>query len=173
MPDGLELFPLDGGKLELLQDLFDAADDEQVNDEDLGYAVIKMYASPYKDLRDLEMTEIVDQGRELSLSMTLEDKQAAEDVILADFDALQASVAKNPKGQARIKEARRHSDTLLTSGPDSQSDTVEANSTGSPASRLSRSSSPSLTQTETTKMSSDGFSLTGNNSKPSETASLT
>ena len=172
MPDGLELFPLDGGKLEIIQELFDAADQEEVDDEDLGHAVMKMYSSRYDDIKGMEISEIVEQGREVSINATLEDRQAAEEVILADFDALQASVAKSPKGQARSREGQPLSESPPTSGPDSQQDTQEQTSTESPASKSSKSSSPTHTQTERKETSSRGLSATLSNSQLSESASI-
>ena len=173
MPDGLELFPLDGGKLEIIQELFDAADQEEVDDEDLGHAVMKMYSARYDDIKGMEISEIVEQGREVSINATLEDRQAAEEVILADFDALQASVAKSPKGQARSREGQNHSVTPPISGPDLPRDTVEQTSKASPASKSSKSSSPTHTQTGRKETSFHGSLPTTNNSQTSKTASTT
>lgn len=171
MPDGLELFPLDGGKLEIVQELFTASEEGEFDDEDLGHGITKLYASRYEDVKDLELAEIVEQGRELFLRATLEDRQATEEVILADFDALQASIAKSPKMAARRKEGPSHSATPPTSGPDSQSDTQDTNSTPSPASRSSRSYSRKATRTARKATASSGPTSTANNSKAPANAS--
>ena len=171
MPDGLELFPLDGGKLEIVQELFTASEEEELDDEDLGHGITKLYASRYDDVKDLDLAEIVEQGKELFLRATLEDRQATEEVILADFDALQASIAKSPKTPARRKEAPSPSDTPPISGPDSQSDTADTNSKPSPASRSSRPSSPKATRTARKETPSSGPISTGSKSKQPASAS--
>ena len=165
MPDGLELFPLDGGKLEIVQELFTASEEEEMDDEDLGHGITKLYASRYDDVKDLPLSEIVEQGKELFLRATLEDRQATEEVILADFDALQASIAKSPKVTARRKEEPNPSATPPISGPDSQSDTADTNSKRSPASRSSRPSSPKATRTGRKEIPSSGHTSTESNSK--------
>ena len=171
MPDGLELFPLDGGKLEIVQELFTASEEEEMDDEDLGHGITKLYASRYDDVKDLDIAEIVEQGKELFLRATLEDRQATEEVILADFDALQASIAKSPKTTARRKEERSPSATLPISGPDFQSDTADTTSTPSPRSRSSRPSSPKATRTGRKETPSNGPTSTGSNSKQPANAS--
>lgn len=165
MPDGLELFPLDGGKLEIVQELFAASEEDELDDEDLGHGITKLYASRYDDVKDLDLAEIVEQGKELFLRATLEDRQATEEVILADFDALQVSIAKSPKLTARRKEEPSPSATPPISGPDYQSDTQGTNSERSPASRSSRQSSPKATPTDKRETPSSGSISTASNSK--------
>tara|TARA_R110002020_G_scaffold468058_1_gene692058 strand:+ start:136 stop:720 length:585 start_codon:yes stop_codon:yes gene_type:complete len=165
MPDGLELFPLDGGKLEIVQELFTASEDEAIDDDDLGHGITKLYASRYDDVKDLDILEIVEQGKELFLRATLEDRQATEEVILADFDALQASIARSPKTIARRKEGSDHSDTPLISGPDFPSDTQDTTLTPSPASKSSRSSSQKDTRTDKKEIPSSGPTATVSRSK--------
>ena len=171
MPDGLELFPLDGGKLEIVQELFTASEDEAIDDDDLGHAISKLYASRYDDVKDLDILEIVEQGKELFLRATLEDRQATEEVILADFDALQASIARSPKTIARRKEGSDHSGTPPISGPDSPLDTQDASSRPSPASKSFRSSSPKDTRTDKKEILSNGPTATASRSKQPASAS--
>ncbi len=171
MPDGLELFPLDGGKLEIVQELFSASEEGELDDEDLGHGITKLYASRYNDVKDLELVEIVEAGKDLFLHATLEDRQATEEVILADFDALQASIAKSPKTVARRKEEPSPSATPPISGPGSQSDTPATTSKPSPASRSSRPSSPKATRTVRKETHSNGPTPTENKSKQPASAS--
>ena len=171
MPDGLELFPLDGGKLEIVQELFTASEDEAIDDDDLGHAITKLYASRYDDVKDLDILEIVEQGKELFLRATLEDRQATEEVILADFDALQASIARSPKTIARRKEGSDHSGTPPISGPDLPQDTQDTSSTQSPASKSSRSSSPKDTRTDKMEIPSNGATATASKLKQPASAS--
>ena len=166
MPDGLELFPLDGGKLEIVQELFELSTSEEedggIGDDELGEAVFFLYASKYNEVKDLEIEELARSGRELGRSTTLEDRQAAEEVIVADFDALQASMVSHPKVEARKKEERNHSDEPLSSGRDLISDTQEPTSTESQQLKLSKQSLPTLTQTGQKATRSSGQSLTAN-----------
>ena len=149
MPDGLEMFALDGGKLEIMQEILDAGSEEELTDDDLGHAMIFLYASRYDDIKGLELEEIVTAGREKGLTITLEDRQAAEEIILADFDALQASVAHDPKTKALVrKEGPSRSLSPDSSGPDSISVTQEKTSQESPLLKSSKSSSQTPTQTE-------------------------
>ena len=135
MPDGLELFPLDGGKLEIVQELFTASEDEAIDDDDLGHGITKLYASRYDDVKDL------------------------------DILALQASIARSPKTTARRKEGSDHSDTPLISGPDFPSDTQDTTLTPSPASKSSRSSSQKDTRTDKKEIPSSGPTATVSRSK--------
>ena len=171
MPDGLELFPLDGGKLEIVQELFTASEADGLDEEDLGHGITKLYASRYDDVKDLDLVEIVEQGKELFLRATLEERQATEEVILADFDALHASIASSPKTQARRTEEPSLSATPPFSGQGSRSATVDTNSKPSPASRSSKQSLPKATRTDKKETASSGSTSTESKLKQPASAS--
>lgn len=157
MPDGLEMFALDGGKLEIMQEILDAGSEEELTDDNLGHAMIFLYASRYDEIKGLELEEIVTAGREKGLTITLEDRQAAEEIILADFDALQASVAHDPKTKALVrKEEQVPSLTPDSSGLDSSSDTQEKTSQESPPLKSSKSSLQTHMQTEQKEIALSG-----------------
>ena len=40
MPDGLELFPLNGGKLEIMQEIMEASAEDDLSEDDLGYCTL-------------------------------------------------------------------------------------------------------------------------------------
>ena len=100
MPDGLQLYALDGGKLEIMQEIITASADGTIDEDDLGNCFLKLYCSTYSELRDLELEDIADLGRQIAREATLEDRQAAEEVIVDDFNALSASMTSSPKGGA-------------------------------------------------------------------------
>ena len=165
MPDGLELFPLDGGKLEVMQEIMEAASVDDISEDQLGYCMMMLYASKYGDIKEMDLEEIAAGGRQVGINATLEDRQAAEEVIVADFDALQASIATNPKPEARTVVEPSLSASPPSSGQDSASDTPAPNSIQFPQSKSSRSPSPTPTQTETTVNPSTGQTQTETNSK--------
>lgn len=160
MPDGLRLYPLDGGKLEIVQELFPEDNEEELSDEDLGNSIFFIYASRYDEIKELSLEEIAEAGSELSKRTTLEDKQAAEEVIVADFDALQASLVRTPKAQAREKEVQSRLAEPVSSGPDSLSVTQEPNSTRFPQSKSCSASLPKPTPTDKTGSASSGNTAT-------------
>tara|TARA_R100000963_G_scaffold35029_1_gene31187 strand:+ start:1237 stop:1839 length:603 start_codon:yes stop_codon:yes gene_type:complete len=165
MPDGLELFPLDGGKLEVMQEIMEAASVDDISEDQLGYCMMMLYASKYGSVKDMDIEEIAEAGRQVGITATLEDRQAAEEVIVADFDALQASIATSPKPQARTAVEPDPSASQPSSGQDSASDTPAPNSIQFPPSKSSRSHSPKPTQTETMENPSTGRTQTETNSK--------
>jgi hypothetical protein len=165
MPDGLELFPLNGGKLEIMQEIIEASSADEISEDQLGYCMMKLYASQYDDIRDMELQDIADAGRQIGITATLEDRQAAEEIIVADFDALQASIATNPKVLARTVVEPSPSALPPSSGQDSASDTPAPNSIQFPPSKSSRSPSPMPTPTEVTTTRSSGPTRTATNSK--------
>ena len=165
MPDGLELFPLDGGKLEVMQEIMEAASADDISEDQLGYCMMMLYASKYGSVKDMDIEEIAEAGRQVGITATLEDRQAAEEVIVADFDALQASIATSPKPQARTAVEPDHSASQPSSGQHSASDTPAPNSIQFPPSRSSKSHSPKPTQTETMANPSTGRIQTETNSK--------
>ena len=158
MPDGLQLYALDGGKLEIMQEVLESAND--MDDSDLGNCMVFLYASRYEDVKNLELDEMVEAGAELVRGITVEDKQAAEEIILADFDALQASAVKSPKAPARNMEEQSHSSTPPTSGPDLALVTAEETLQKSPPSKSSKLPLQRHMQTETTLTHSNGQSAT-------------
>lgn len=164
MPDGLELFPLDGGKLEVMQEIMEAASEDEISEDNLGHCMVMLYASKYDDVKDMEVGDIAEAGREIALKATLEDRQAAEEIIIADFDALQSSIAMNPKGAAPMAAGRNHSNGQTSSEPDLHSDTPEQISTTSPPSRSSKSPSQTSMPTETRETASSGKTTTQTNS---------
>ena len=166
MPDGLEMFPLDGGKLEIVQDLLESQGD--LEDDELGEAVLVIYCRKYDALRDLSPQELAEEGRKIALEATLEDRQAAEEVILADFDALQSSLTSRGKQSALVTEEQDRSLGHPSSEQDSASDTAEKNSTTSLQSRSSRSHLPKSTETEQKGTPSNGSTSTQRISEPSE-----
>jgi len=167
MPDGLELFPLDGGKLEVMQEIIESGESDEMDDASLGGAMLYMYANRYAQLRDMSLDEIAEAGTELGRSVTLEDRQAAEEVILSDFDALGASMTQNPKQTALVEEGPSHSHIPVTSGPGSNLAIVEMNSTEPAPSRSSKSTSPANTQTGETATRGNGSTRTLENSRRS------
>ena len=158
MPDGLQLYALDGGKLEIMQEVLESAND--MDDSDLGNCMVFLYASRYDDVKNLELDEMVEAGAELVRGITVEDKQAAEEIILADFDALQASAVKSPKAPARNMEEQSPSSTPPTSGPDLALVTAEETLQKSPPLKSSKLPSQRHTQTEKTLTHSNGQSAT-------------
>lgn len=160
MPDGLKLYPLNGGKLEIMQEIISATSEEELDEDGLGHCMFMLYASKFEDLREMDLEELSDAGREIALHATLEDRQAAEEVIVADFDALSASIALNPKPQARMKEEPSHSNGPNLSGRDFPLDTLETKSTKSPQSKLSKSALPISTHTEKRETLSNGQTQT-------------
>ena len=164
MPDGLELFPLDGGKLEIMQEIIEAGESDEMDEASLGAAMLFMYASRYKSLKGMDLDDIIEAGMELGRNTTLEDRQAAEEVILADFDALGASMTEGGKQEARMEAARSHSATHVTSGQEWKSDTAETNSNESARSKSSRSTSPTSTLTREKETPGSGATATENNS---------
>jgi hypothetical protein len=167
MPDGLELFPLDGGKLEVMQEIIESGESDEMDDASLGGAMLYMYANRYAQLRDMSLDEIAEAGTELGRSVTLEDRQAAEEVILSDFDALGASMTQNPKQTALVEEGPSHSLIPVTSGPGSNLAIVEMNSTEPAPSRSSKSTLPANTQTGETATRGNGSTRTLENSRRS------
>ena len=167
MPDGLELFPLSGGKMEIMQEIMEASAVDDISEEQLGHCMVMLYASQYNDIKDMELQDLAEGGREIGLNATLEDRQAAEEVILTDFDALSASVAKPPKPQALMREEPNHSNGQTSSGPGSLSDTPETNSKQSQRLKSSRSTLQTATQTEERENHSSGQTQTGTTSQES------
>ena len=165
MPDGLELHPLDGGKLEVMQEIMEAASEDEISEDNLGHCMVMLYASKYDDVKDMDVGDIAEAGREIALRATLEDRQAAEEIIIADFDALQASIASSPKGAASTRAGRNHLNGQASSGPDSHLDTQEKTSTESLPSKSSKSVSQNSTQTETKESASSGKTKTQTNSQ--------
>ena len=170
MPDGLELFPLDGGKLELMQEILEAGAADDLSDSALGNCMIYLYASSYDDVRDLDTDELTEAGNELVRSITVEDKQAAEEIILADFDALQASIVRSPKVEARTREERNLLNAPPSSGQDSALDTAEKNLTGSQQLKSCKLPSPKHLPTGTRENHSSGQTQTAQ--KSSQPASV-
>jgi len=148
MPDGLQLYALDGGKLEIMQEIITASADGTIDEDDLGNCFLKLYCSTYSEIRDLELEDIADLGRQIAREATLEDRQAAEEVIVDDFNALSASMTSSPKGQAR-REGQHLSSTQHISGQDSSLATAETNLKPSQPSNLYKS--PSQTHTPTSQ----------------------
>ncbi len=146
MPDGLQLYALDGGKLEIMQEIITASADGTIDEDDLGNCFLKLYCSTYSELRDLELEDIADLGRQIAREATLEDRQAAEEVIVDDFNALSASMTSSPKGQAR-REEQYLSSTQHTSGQDSSLATAETNLKPSQPSNSYKSRSQTHTPT--------------------------
>ena len=168
MPDGLRLYPLDGGTLEIMQELLEGAN--EMDDNDLGNCMVYLYASKYDDVKDLEIEELTEAGNDLVRGITVEDKQAAEEIILADFDALQASVVKSPKGQARTREEQDRLSVPPTSGQDSALDTAETSLKESPQSKSSRLHLQTATQTGTRENPLNGGNQTATKLARSETS---
>ena len=168
MPDGLELFPLDGGKLEVMQEIIESGESDEMDDASLGGAMLYMYANKYAHLRDMSLDDIAEAGTELGRTITLEDRQAAEEVILADFDALGASMTQNPKQAAPAEEGPSPSPTPASSVPGSTLAIVERNSIEQAPSKSSRSTSPASTQTEETTTRGSGSTGKRENLKRSE-----
>ena len=171
MPDGLELFPLDGGKLEIMQEIIESSETDEIDEAALGAAMLFMYSSRYKTLKTMDLEEIIERGTELGREATLEDRQAAEEVILADFDALGASMTTQAgKEQARSKQEEEpsHLDTPVSSGPDSNLDIAEK--TSKPPARLksSKCSLPPNTPTSQKENSGTGLTETSKNSPAQE-----
>jgi len=168
MPDGLELYPLNGGKLEIMQEIMAATSEDELDEESLGNCMFMLYASKYEDVKEMDLEDLSEAGREIALTATLEDRQAAEEVIVADFDALSASIASNPKPQARMKEEPSHSSGHSTFGQDSQLDTLEQKSTASLQSKSCKSALPTFTQTEKKATVSNGSTQIQENSREPE-----
>ena len=147
MPDGLELFPLNGGKMEIMQEIMEASAVDDISEDQLGYCMMMLYASQYNDIRDMDLQDLAAGGREIGLTATLEDRQAAEEVIVADFDALSASIATSPKQNALMRQAPGHSNGQPSSGQDSPLDTPEQILRQSPQLKSSKSVSQKATQT--------------------------
>ena len=160
MPDGLELYPLNGGKLEMMQEIMTATSEEDLDEDSLGNCMFMLYASKYEDIKEMDLEELSEAGREIALTATLEDRQAAEEVIVADFDALSASIATNPKPQARMKEEPSHSSGPSLSGQDFPLGTVETKSTKPQRSKSYKSASQISTQTEKKMTLSNGLTQT-------------
>ena len=160
MPDGLELFPLNGGKLEIMGDIIEASSADELSEDSLGNCMMMLYASRYDDIKDMSLEDITEGGREIGLAATLEDRQAAEEVILADFDALSASMAKSPKAQALMKQEPNHSNGQHSSGQDSPLATAEASLTPFPPLKSSKSSSQKTMPTSRTDKSLSGKAQT-------------
>lgn len=167
MPDGLELFPLDGGKLEVMQEIIESGESDEMDDAALGGAMLYMYANKFADLRDMSLDAIAEAGTELGRSITLEDRQAAEEVILADFDALGASMTQNPKQAAPAEEGPDPSPMPVSSVPGSNLAIVEMNSTEPAPSKSSKSISPAITQTGEKVTLGHGSTRTRENSRQS------
>ena len=161
MPDGLELFPLNGGKLEIMQDIIAASEDDELDEDNLGNCMFMLYASKYDAVKAMDLDDLAEAGREIALTATLEDRQAAEEVIVSDFDALSASIASNPKPPARMKEEPTHSKGRNLSGQDSHWDTPERKSITSLQSKSSRSVLQTSTPTEKRETLSNGKTKTG------------
>ena len=147
MPDGLELFPLNGGKMEIMQEIMEASAVDDLSEDQLGYCMIMLYASQYNDIKDMDLQDLAEGGREIGLSATLEDRQAAEEIIVTDFDALSASVARSPKQTALMREEPNHSNGQISSGQDSPLDTAETTLRQSQQLKSSKSISQTATQT--------------------------
>lgn len=167
MPDGLELFPLNGGKLEIMQEIMEASAEDDLSEDDLGYCMMMLYASQYSDIKDTSIQDLAEGGRDIGRNATLEDRQAAEDVILTDFDALSASVSKSPKPQALRRAEPSHSNGQTSSGPDLPSDTPETKLKQSAPSRSSRSALPKATPIGETGTRLSGPTQTGKTSRES------
>ena len=160
MPDGLELFPLNGGKMEIMQEVMEAAAVDYLSDDQLGNCMMMIYASQYSDIKDMYIQDLAEGGREVGLNATLEDRQAAEEVIVGDFDALTASIASSPKQKALMREGQSRSNGQTSSGQGSLLDTPGQNSTQSPSLRSSKSPSQTNMQTEPTGSALNGQPLT-------------
>ena len=167
MPDGLELFPLNGGKLEIMQEIMEASAEDELSEDELGYCMMMLYASQYSDVKDTSIQDLAEAGRDIGLNATLEDRQAAEDVILTDFDALSASISRSPKPQALTREEPSHSNGQTSSGPDLPSDTPETKSKQSVPSKFSRSTLQTAMPTGKTGNPSSGQTQTGKISRES------
>ena len=167
MPDGLELFPLSGGKMEIMQEIMEASAVDELSEEQLGCCMMMLYASQYNGIKDMDLQDLAEGGREIGLNATLEDRQAAEEIILTDFDALSASIAKSPKQMALVREVPSHSNGQTSSGQDLPSDTPERNSKQSLPLKSSRSTSQTATQTGEKGNHSSGQTQTGKTSQES------
>lgn len=167
MPDGLELFPLNGGKLEIMQEIMEASAEDELSEDELGYCMMMLYASQYGDVKDTSIQDLAEAGRDIGLNATLEDRQAAEDVILTDFDALSASISKSRKPQPQRREEPSHSNGQTSSGPDLPSATPETKSKQSAPSRFSRSTLQTAMPTGETGNLSSGQTQTGKTSRES------
>ncbi len=161
MPDGLELYPLNGGKLEIMQDIMAATSDDELDEDNLGNCMFMLYASKYNEIKDMDLDDLAEAGREIALNATLEDRQAAEEVIVSDFDALSASIATNPKQVARMTEEHNHSGGRSSSGQDSHLGTPEKKSMMSLQSRSSRLVSQTSTPAKKKETLSNGQTQTG------------
>jgi len=167
MPDGLELFPLSGGKMEIMQEIMEASAVDDLSEEQLGCCMMMLYASQYNDIKDMDLQDLAEGGREIGLNATLEDRQAAEEIILTDFDALSASIAKSPKQMALVREVPNHSNGQTSSGQDLPLDTPETNSKQSLPLKSSRSTLRTATQTGEKGNHSSGQTQTGKTSQES------
>ena len=161
MPDGLELYPLNGGKLEIMQDIMSASSEDELDEDNLGNCMFMLYASKYDDVKDMDLDDLAEAGREIAINATLEDRQAAEEVIVADFDALSASIASSPKTPARMKEEPTHSNGRSTSGRDSHWDTPERKSIAFLQSKSSKSALQTSTPTGKKENPTNGQTQTG------------
>ena len=168
LPDGLELYPLNGGKLEIMQDIMAATSDDELDEDNLGNCMFMLYASKYNDIKDMDLDDLAEAGREIALNAPLEDRQAAEEVIVSDFDALSASIATNPKQVARMTEEHNHSGGRSSSGQDSHWDTPEKKSITSLQSRSYKSASQTSTPAEKKEILSNGQTQTGERLKEPE-----
>lgn len=169
MPDGLELFPLDGGKLEIMQEIIESSEAEEMDEAALGAAMLFMYSSRYKTLKAMDLDEIVERGTELGREATLEDRQAAEEIILADFDALGASMTTQAgKEEARSKQGQDRLVTPALSGQDLKSDTPEQTLKTCQPLKSSKSSLPQNTVTSQKEKHGTGSTTISKNSPQQE-----
>ena len=94
MPDGMELFPLTQGKLEILMELSD-----ELEVDELEHVTIYLYATKLEQIEtESNAGTLAENARVFCRNQTREDIESAQRHIEADFSAMGASSAQPESG---------------------------------------------------------------------------